>query len=124
MTTGTIEFLKPLINKVNRDYFIEKVNEPLVRAITLLANRYPEPTRINCYHPNTHRLMDMEDKFFEHWDFERARNPVIRALFKMLIVKYEHSPAWRNMLDWAIREIPDDWKPFDTSRQMQCWKGE
>ncbi|KKM30270.1 hypothetical protein LCGC14_1566130, partial [marine sediment metagenome] len=53
MTTGTIEFLKPLINKVNRDYFIEKVNEPLVRAITLLANRYPEPTRINCYHPNT-----------------------------------------------------------------------
>ncbi|KKK67048.1 hypothetical protein LCGC14_2957950, partial [marine sediment metagenome] len=79
--------------------------------------------RLICFHPNSHRLLDIRDRFFECWDFG-GRNVVIRVLFKILIVKYEHSPAWRNMLDWAIREIPDDWKPFDTSRQMQCWKGE
>ncbi len=118
-----MEFLKPYINRVNRDYFIEQVNKPLVKAIVILANRYPEPTRLNCYHPNSHRMLDIRDKFFECWDFQ-IRNTVIDALFRILIVKYEHSPAWRNMLDWMVKEIPDDWKPFNTSRQMQCWKGE
>lgn len=105
------------------DYFVEKVNEPLVKAIIILGGRYPEPTRENTLHPNTHRLLDIRDRFFEHWKLG-AREPLVKALFRILIVKYEHSPTWRNLLDWVIKEIPKDWKPFNLSRQMKGWKGD
>ena len=104
------------------DYFVERVNKPLVKAIVLLGERYPEPTRENTLHPNTHRLLDIRDKFFECWEVE-ARASLLKVLFRILIVKYEHSPTWRNMFDWFLKEMPDDWKPFNPSRQMKCWKG-
>jgi len=105
------------------DYFVEKVNRPLVKVIVTLGGRYPEPTRENTLHPNTHRLLDIRDDFFKHWEVS-GREPLLKALWRILIVKYEHSPAWRNMLDWFIKEIPCDWKPFNPVRQMKCWRGE
>jgi len=101
------------------DYFVEQVNRPLAKVIVTLGGRYPEPTHENVLHPNTHRLLDIRDKFFECWE----ETLLLKALWKILIVKYEHSPTWRNMLDWVIKEIPGDWKPFNPTRQMKCWKG-
>lgn len=105
------------------DYFVEKVDTPLAKAIIFYARRYPEPTRENCMYPNSLRLLDMRDKFREQWDF-RGRQPLFEALWKLLIVKYEHSPQYRNVLDWVLMMIPDDWKPFNPNRQMMCWKGD
>ena len=105
------------------DHFVKKVNEPLIKANVTLALRYPEPTHENVLFPNSHRLLDMRDKFFECWDVGGARKPLFEALWRILIVKYEHSPPYRNMLDCIIMMIPKDWKPFNYSRQMRCWKG-
>lgn len=113
--------------KEAREYFVHKVNSPLSKAIIILARRYPEPTREGegkVLHPNSLRLLDMRDEFFTKWDFGGKSNLLIRALFKIAIVKYEESPAWRNMLDWLLMTIlASDWKPFNLSRQMRCWKG-
>ncbi len=103
-------------------YFIDKVDKPLVKAIVFLAGRYPDPTHETVLHPNSHRLLDIRDKFLRCWDFG-DRNPLFLALFKLLVVKYEQSPQYRNVLDWFIGEIPPDWKPFNVNRQMRCWKG-
>jgi len=104
-------------------YFVEEVNKPLAKTIIMLAGRYPKPTKRNTVHPNTHRLLDIRDEFFKHWKLD-GRAPLVKALFRILIVKYEHSPTWRNMLDWVIKEVPGDWKPFNPVRQMKCWRGE
>ena len=104
-----------------RDYFIERVNDPLVKGIVKLAGRYPEPTRENCLHPNSIILLDIQDEFFQHWDLEN-RTPLVKAVFRILIVKYEHCPAYRNMLDWLLKELLErEWKPFNPNRQMRCW---
>jgi len=105
------------------DYFVEKVNEPLAKVIIVFAGRYPEPTRENCQYHNTHILLDIQAEFFKKWDF-KSRTPLVKALWRVLIVKYEHCPNYRYALDWILMKIPDDWKPFDTNRQIECWKGD
>ena len=100
------------------DYFVEKVNRPLAKAIMVLGMRYPEPTHENVWHPNSRRLLNLRDEFYECW----AENPLTRILWKILIVKYEHSPNWQHYLDWFIMKIPEDWKPFNPNRQMECWR--
>jgi len=104
-------------------YFIEKVNDPLAKAIIFYANRYPEPTRENVVYNNCLILFDIEDKFFECWKTS-PRTPLFRALFKILKVKYAQSANWRNFLDWFLAMVKaSGWKPFNPNRQMACWKG-
>ena len=115
--------LKHIVNSDHRRYIIDKVNEPLLKAIVLLAGRYPKPTHENVVHPNSHILLDIEDEFFMRWETNRSHT-LFRALWRVLIVKYEHSPNWRNMLDWAIMMIQkSNWKPFNPNRQMTTWRG-
>jgi len=115
--------LKHIVNSDQRDYIIDKVNAPLLKAIVLLAGRYPKPTHENCVHPNTHILLDIEEQFFLNWVTSRSE-ALFRALFRIVEVKYEHSPNWRNMLDWAIMMVQrSSWKPFNSNRQMPTWRG-
>ena len=116
--------LKNIINSDKRQYIIDEVNEPLLAKIVQIAFRYDKPTHDNVTHPNSHILLDIEEQFFASWVTSRS-NSLFRALWRVLIVKYEHSPNWRNMLDWAIMKIQDsNWKPFNTNRLMYCWKGD
>jgi len=110
--------------KASLEYFVDKVDKPLVKAIVLLARRYPEPTHENVLHPNSHILLDVRDEFRKSWAFG-LRGLLFEALFKLLIVKYEQSPQYRNILDWILKELfESNWKPFNPNRQMICWKGE
>jgi len=116
--------LKHIINSHKRDYIIEKANKPLAKAIIILAGRYDKPTHENVVHPNVHLLLDIEEEFFKCWD-TRGGTPLYRALFRIVEVKYEHSPNWKNFLDWAIMMIEKSkWKRWDPNRQMSLWKGE
>jgi len=116
--------LKHVINAQQRDFFIEKVNAPLVKAIIILAGRYPEPTHENVLHPNSHILLELRDEFFRCWD-TGGRTMLFQALWRVLIVKYEHSPNYRNMLDWLIMMLlKSNWKPWNPTRQMSMWKGD
>ena len=119
-----MRLLKHIVNSDLRDYFIEKVNEPLVKAITILGGRYPEPTKENCLHPNSIRLLDIKDEIFRCWDLHGRNRILVNALFRIVIVKYEHSPNWRNLLDWLFMMVEQSgWKPFNPNRQMYLWRG-
>ena len=118
-----MRFLKHQVNIDMRDYIIEKVNKPLLEVIIRLAGRYPEPTYGNVLHPNSHILLDIRERFFKDWA-PGDRSPLCEALFRVVIVKYEHSPNWRNWLDWLFMMIQkSSWKPFNPNRQMPLWKG-
>ena len=111
------------VMKKKYDYFIEEVNEPLVKAITILVRRYPEPTHENVLYKNSHRLLDIRDEFFRCWD-TRGRHKLYEALWRVVIVKYEHSANYRNFIDWTLMMIQaSGWKPFEPDRQMELWKG-
>jgi len=114
--------LKHIVNSFDREYFIEQANKPLTKAIVILAKRYPEPTYENLLHPNSKRLFGIKDKFFLCWDV-RGGKPLYEALWRIVIVKYEHSPNWRNFLDWLFMMVQDNWKPWNPTRQMPLWKG-
>jgi len=117
--------LKHIINSDKRDYFIKEVNEPLVKNIIQLANKYPEPTRENVLHPNTQVLLDKGEKFFRCWK-TKPRGVLYKAVFRMLQDKIEHSATYREMFNWLIKEINEDprWKHFENTRQMNCWRGD
>lgn len=118
-----MRLLKHIINSDRRDYFIEKVNAPLVWFIIKYANRYPEPTHENVVHPNSQILLELKDKFFECWH-TRPRTPLYMALWRVVIVKYEHSATYRYMLDWFLMMVQkSNWKHWNPNRQMACWRG-
>ncbi len=114
-------YLKHLM-KENLAYYIPKVDTPIAWLIVRYAKLYPEPVREELLHPNSIRLFDVWQEFLKHWDFG-FRQPVFDALFKLVIVKYEQSPQYRNVLDWVFMMVTE-WKPFDFTRQMLCWKGD
>ena len=104
-----------------RNYVIDKIKKPLMEAIVTLVQKYPEPTRENCLHPNSHILLDIRDKFLEY-ENNPSRKPLFEAAFKLLIVEYEHDPYYRYRFDWFLEQIMEsDWKPREI-RDEQCWK--
>ena len=107
--------------KEHLPYYIKYVDTPIAWAIVFWANRYPELVREELLHPNSMRLFDIYKKFPENWDFG-FRQHVLKAVFKLVIVKYEQSQNYRNLLDWVLMLIKD-WKPFNFDRQMQGWIG-
>ncbi len=115
--------LRKLINREDREHYI-KVNNLFAKCIIFYAKKYPEPTRENCRHPNSHRLIDLRDDFRDNWEFS-GRQELFLALFKIVIDKYEHSPNWRYVLDRVIMLImKSGWKPWNPNRQMPCFKGD
>ena len=106
------------------DYFVEKVNEPLAKAIVILAGRYPEPTRENLVHPNSLILLDILDEYLQH-DTNERRRELFKAVFRIAIAKYEHSPNYRYPIDFILKEIfVREWKPWNPNRQLNYWRGD
>jgi len=122
-----MRLLKHIVNSDRRTYFIEKVNAPLCKAITILGGRYPKPTREGVgkvVHPNSLRLIDWWEEFNQVWDLPSGLNKLTDALWRTLITKYEHSPNWRNLLDWVMMKAgATNWKPWNPNRQMSLWIG-
>ena len=115
--------IQHVVNSHKREFYIKFVWAQLERAVIFYAKRMDEPTHDNVLHPNSHRLLDMRDDILRCWDI--GKKPLITAAFKILTVKYEHSPAYRNLLDFAVMLIDKyGWKPFNPNRQMRGWLGE
>ena len=101
---------------------IEKIKKPLMKAITTLAMRYPEPTKDHTLLPRTHILIDIQNKFLEHENNE-GREPLFRALFRMFIIEYEHDPFYRSRIDWIIEEIKkSSWGSDLVKTPNKYWK--
>ena len=109
---------------MRRSYVAEKIKKPLLKAITILATRYPEPTRDNTAVSNTHRLLDIRDKFFRHEE-NLGRDALFRAIWRVLIVEYEHDTYYRHRIDWVLGEIAKSgWEPNPLGHPKKCWKRE
>ena len=116
--------LKHLINHDDRQYYIDKVNAPLFKAITILGMRYPEPTMINVLHPNHKKLIQIMDKYLGFEGNDRLR-PLAKALFRILISKIEHSPNFRDRFSWVVEELINcDWKPRSYGHPKHLWNEE
>ena len=99
-----------------------KIKAPLRKALCLIAKRYPEPTKENTAHPNTHRLLDIRDKFFELED-NKGRKELFEAAFRILICEYEHDPYYRERFDWGVEEIiKSGWQPRPLKHPHFCWR--
>ena len=132
------------ILQYNRQYAIWQIKEPMVKAfialgekpsffkklrliwgIMKLIKKFPEPTKENCVFPNTRRLIDIRDKFFEFEDEGDSRIPCYRALWKLLIIEYEHDGDKRHRIDWILEQIlKSGWEPRAKgcpSRKLHHW---
>ncbi len=106
-----------------RKYVMDKIKAPLMKAITILAQRYPEPTKERTREPNTHMLIDIQGKFFE-CENNPGRDALFRAMWRMLIIEYEHDPYYRDRLDWIVEKLVEavksgKWK--SGRRPKKCW---
>ena len=105
-----------------RDYFIDKVKSPLMKAIVIIGNRFPEPTRENVLHPNSQRLLDIQDKFFEY-ENNSGRKALFKAAFRIMIAVYEHDPYYHYRFDWFLEMISKSgWKVRSYGHPVTHWK--
>jgi len=107
-----------------RQYVVEKIKAPLLKAICVLGLRYPEPTIENTSHPNTKILMEVRDKFLEY-EQNKARRGMFEALWRMLICEYEHDSYYRHRIDWVVEQIVNrasEWQPRPLLHPMHFWE--
>lgn len=103
-----------MLGEKTRQYVIEKVKAPLLKAIVTLATRYPEPTIENTEKHNSHVLIAIRDRFFEHNRI--LRNALFRALWRVLISEYEHDLEYSARIDFLVEALVKEvqvgnWKP-------------
>lgn len=112
-----------LLRGLLRDYIINKVKAPLMKAIILAAKlpgsrlcaplvkavllaskRLPLPRRENCYANNALVLMTVWERFFTHF-YGGDRLPMMKAARDISIAEIEHDIVYDWFLNWFIKEI-------------------
>ena len=131
--------LRHEINSTNRQYYIERVNEPIVRAVgvfnkgvwwlsMLLAlieivrdiRKYPTPTLENVKNPNSKWLLLKLERYLEYEQFGRI-SKVVEVFITGLVVKNEHSPNYRDRISFWY-EDNEGWKPRSHNHPVNGWK--
>jgi len=116
-----VTLLKREINSINRQYYIEKVNAPLFKAITILGNRYPTPTMENVGHPNTRRVLEILSEY-NRYDTNIRRRTIINTAIRIVVSKIEHSPNWRDVFCWWVDRLRrGEWKPRSLGHPHNDW---
>jgi hypothetical protein len=109
-----------------RKYVIDKIKAPLLKAITVLASRYPEPTKTRTTAKNTHNLLDIQKRFFEY-ENNSGRDALLRAIWRIFIIEYEHDKYYRHRIDWIIEEIvkmvnDGVWESREPQKPLRNWR--
>ncbi len=122
MVTETApKILKHEVNCFNREFYIEKVNEPLVKAIVLLAKRYPEPTMENVLDPNCKELLRMRDKYLS-WERNERIAKLVEAFIRIAVNKIEHSANYRDRASvWVELIKACNWKSRALNHPEHEW---
>ncbi len=117
----TPTILKHEVNAWHREYYIDKVNAPLLKAITILGNRFPEPTIDNVLHPNSKRLVEILEKYSRFEGNERIK-AIVLAVARIVINKMEHSPNWRDRIFFFAEELrAGEWKTRSYNHPEHDW---
>lgn len=133
-----------------RNYFIDKVKEPFLKAmvectrpskynkvksyiymlwsiwnIVRTIRKYPEPTKENCNNSSAHALMDIWDEFFE-LEENQGRDALFRAIRRVSVSEVEHDNYYSQRITWFIlrlvsKYMSGDWAPLEPWAPMVCW---
>ena len=107
-----------------RQFIIDKVKAPLLKAIITLARRYPEPTKENLIFRNSHIRLEIKDYFFKHFNND-GRKLLLEAAFRILIDECEHDGFYEFIHDTYIVELlKRGWQPTQRGFPMyRYWNG-
>ena len=87
-------------------FMVHAIKKPLLKLVTLFADKFPEPTEENTWHPNSHRLIKGRDEFFKHCvGLAPERLKLLRAGINFVIVIYDYDPPYRMMIDWWAKQL-------------------
>ena len=113
--------LKHEVNAFHRQFYIDKVNAPLYKAISILGYRYPEPTLDNVLHPNSKRLVGILEQYNLFEGNSRIKF-IINAVARVVINKLEHSPNWRDRIGFFAEELrAGEWKSRSLNHPQHDW---
>lgn len=120
--------IREIILKEKRQYFIDKVKAPIIKALIILANRYPEPTKENAVYPNDKVWLRVWDKFFEMED-NPGREPLFKAIRKVMICEPHHDTYYADRMNvllelWLDEVLEGNWKPRSRDYPNYCWKAD
>ncbi len=110
-----------------RQYVIDKIKAPMIKAFIILANRLKiEPSKENTYHPNSLVWIDIWDKFLAMED-NPQRESLFRAIRKIWIAECEHDIYYRDRMNvilelWLEEVLKGNWKPRSADHPNFCWK--
>lgn len=96
-----------------RQYFVNMVKAPLLKAIISLAEKYPEPTKENTDSVVAHALIDCFASFKEH---NKVRPALFHAVSKVIPDEVEHDSVYSDLfqvfLEYIIESIlAGTWQP-------------
>ena len=66
---------------------------------------FPEPTKENTWHPNSHRLIDIRDDFLSLCQLDEKHIRFIRLAINFIIVLYDYDPPYRMLIDWWAKKL-------------------
>ena len=115
--------LKHEINSHHREYYEKEVNYPLFKAITILGNRYPDPTsgEYEIFHPNSKRLVEILEKY-KRFEGNGRVKAIIMAVARAVIDKLEHSPNWRDRIGFFAEELREgEWRERAYNHPKHDW---
>ncbi len=75
-----------------------------LRKVIKNLDKFPEPTIENTWHPNSHRLIELRDEFFERYRRFPFRHLIQKGV-KFGIIIYDYDRPYRDMGDWAKAEL-------------------
>ncbi len=75
-----------------------------LRKVIKNLDKFPEPTIENTWHPNSHRLIELRDEFFERYRRFPFRHLIQKGI-KFGIIIYDYDRPYRDMGDWAKAEL-------------------
>lgn len=107
---------------------ITKIKRPLLKLVAMFGDHFPEPTKENTWHPNSHHLIDLRDEFFRHCFIpNEERIKLLRIIFNFVIVIYDYDRPYRMMMDWCKEQLDrKQWAPRESEQPTKCnfnwWK--
>ena len=112
--------IKQIQAEPTRGFMIRFAKRPLRLAMIAIAKKWPEPTRDNCVRPNTHKLLDIRDKFFRH-DSNSDRQDMFEAAFKIFICIYEAHAYYSQRFDWVMEQLLNSGWATNDNNPSKCW---
>ena len=113
--------IKQIQAEPTRGFMIRFAKRPLRLAMIAIAKKWPEPTRDNCVRPNTHKLLDIRDKFFQHDSNYGKRRGMFEAAFKIFICIYEAHAYYSQRFDWVMEQLLNSGWATNDNNPSKCW---